>query len=59
MSGEPAFEPEHVVAALNAAGVAYIIVGGLALGAHGVVRSLTTRSGWQRRSTRSAPARLL
>jgi hypothetical protein len=39
MSGEPAFEPERVVAALNADGVAYIIVGGLALGAHGVIRA--------------------
>ncbi len=39
MSGEGRFEPERVVAALNQAGVLYVIVGGLALGAHGVVRA--------------------
>jgi hypothetical protein len=39
MSAEPAFEPDRVVAALNAADVAYVIVGGLAVGAHGVVRA--------------------
>jgi hypothetical protein len=39
MSAEPAFEPDRVVAALNAAEVAYVIVGGLAVGAHGVVRA--------------------
>jgi hypothetical protein len=39
MSAEPVFEPERVVAALNAAEVAYVIVGGLAVGAHGVVRA--------------------
>ena len=39
MSAEPVFEPDCVVAALNAAGVEYVIVGGLAVGAHGVVRA--------------------
>jgi hypothetical protein len=39
MTAEPAFEPDRVVAALNAADVAYVIVGGLAVGAHGVVRA--------------------
>lgn len=39
MSDETRFEPERVVAELNAAGVAYVIVGGLAVGAHGVVRA--------------------
>ena len=39
MRSETPFEPERVVAALNAAGVAYVIVGGLAVGAHGVVRA--------------------
>lgn len=38
MSGET-FAPEALVAALNAAGVRYVIVGGLAVGAHGVVRA--------------------
>jgi hypothetical protein len=33
------FEPEAVVAALNGAGVRYVVVGGLAAGAHGVVRA--------------------
>jgi hypothetical protein len=33
------FEPERVVAALNQAGIRYVIVGGLAAGAHGVVRA--------------------
>jgi hypothetical protein len=42
MSAEPVFEPDRVVAALNAAEVEYVIVGGLAVGAHGVVRA--TRS---------------
>lgn len=36
---EPTFEPEQLVAALNAAGVAYVIVGGIAVAAHGVVRA--------------------
>lgn len=39
MSSEPVFEPERVVAALNEAGARYVIVGGLAVGAHGVVRA--------------------
>jgi hypothetical protein len=39
MSDEPPFEPDAVVAALNRAGVDYVIVGGLAVGAHGVVRA--------------------
>jgi hypothetical protein len=39
MSAEPVFEPDRVVAAINAAGVEYVIVGGLAVAAHGVVRA--------------------
>src|SRR4051812_35754544 len=39
VTAEPRFEPERVVAALNEAGVRYVIVGGLAVGAHGVVRA--------------------
>lgn len=39
MSPEPAFAPERLVAALNAAQAGYVIVGGLAVGAHGVVRA--------------------
>lgn len=39
MSHEPAFAPERLVAALNGAGADYVIVGGLAVGAHGVVRA--------------------
>ena len=39
MADDPPFEPEHVIAALNAAGIGYVIVGGLAVGAHGVVRA--------------------
>lgn len=39
MSDEPPFEPARVVAALGAAGVAYVVVGGLAVAAHGVVRA--------------------
>lgn len=40
MSGaEAPFEPERLVAALNEAGVRYVIVGGLAVGAHGVIRA--------------------
>lgn len=37
------FEPERIVTALNDAGVLYVIVGGLALGAHGVVRATRDR----------------
>jgi hypothetical protein len=33
------FAPERIVAALNDAGVAYVIVGGIAVAAHGVVRA--------------------
>jgi hypothetical protein len=36
---EPTFQPERIVAALNAGEVAYVIVGGLAVAAHGVVRA--------------------
>ena len=39
MSTEPVFEPDRLVAALNAAQIGYVIVGGLAVGAHGVVRA--------------------
>jgi hypothetical protein len=39
MGVEPAFKPDRVVAALNAAGVEYVVIGGLAAGAHGVVRA--------------------
>jgi hypothetical protein len=39
MSTEPVFEPDRLVAALNAAQIEYVIVGGLAAGAHGVVRA--------------------
>ena len=35
----PTFSPEELVAALNAADVAYVIVGGIAVAAHGVVRA--------------------
>ncbi len=38
MSQTP-FAPERIVAALNASDVAYVIVGGLAVAAHGVVRA--------------------
>ena len=36
---EPRFAPERIVGALNAGDVAYVIVGGLAVAAHGVVRA--------------------
>ncbi len=36
---QPTFAPEELVAALNAADVAYVIVGGIAVAAHGVVRA--------------------
>lgn len=39
MSDEPTFAPERLVAALNGAHARYVIVGGLAVGAHGVVRA--------------------
>jgi hypothetical protein len=36
---EPTFQPERIVAALNAGDIAYVIIGGLAVAAHGVVRA--------------------
>ena len=39
MNVEPVFEPDRLVAALNAAQIEYVVVGGLAVGAHGVVRA--------------------
>jgi len=39
MSHEPTFAPERLVAALNCAGTRYVVVGGLAVGTHGVVRA--------------------
>ena len=39
MTAAERFEPEVVVAALNRAGARYVVVGGLAVGAHGVVRA--------------------
>src|ERR1700761_4994711 len=36
---ETRFAPERIVASLNAGGVHYVIVGGLASAAHGVVRA--------------------
>lgn len=39
MNTEPVFEPDRLVAALNEAQIEYVIVGGLAVGAHGVVRA--------------------
>lgn len=39
MSRATAFEPDRIVAALARAHVDYVIVGGLAVGAHGVVRA--------------------
>jgi hypothetical protein len=39
MPVKPAFAPDRVVARLGGAGVQYVIIGGLALGAHGVVRA--------------------
>jgi len=36
---EPRFEPEAVIAALNEGSIRYVVVGGLASGAHGVVRA--------------------
>jgi hypothetical protein len=39
VSAEERFDPERIVATLNEVGVRYVIVGGLAVGAHGVVRA--------------------
>lgn len=39
MSADERFEPERIVARLNEDGVRYVIVGGLAVGVHGVVRA--------------------
>ena len=39
MTAEPVFDPVRIVSALNEARVDYVIVGGLAVAAHGVVRA--------------------
>jgi len=39
MSAEEPFEPERVVEKLTGAGVRYVVAGGLASGAHGVIRA--------------------
>jgi hypothetical protein len=39
MTAETVFEPDRIVRALNYSGVEYVIVGGLAVAAHGVVRA--------------------
>ena len=39
MGADDRFEPERIVDALNSGGVRYVIVGGLAVGAHGVIRA--------------------
>lgn len=39
MSADARFEPERVVARLNDDGVRYVVVEGLAVGAHGVIRA--------------------
>jgi hypothetical protein len=39
MSAEPVFQPDRVIAALNEAGIDYVVVGGLAVAADGVVRA--------------------
>ena len=39
MTDDAPFEPDRLVAALNDASVGYVIVGGLAVAAHGVIRA--------------------
>lgn len=39
MNDEPAFDPDPILAALSDEGVRYVIVGGLAVAAHGVIRA--------------------
>lgn len=39
MTDEARFEPEAILTALNAFGVRYVVVGGFAVAAHGVVRA--------------------
>ena len=39
MTADAIFEPERIVGALNEAGAEYVIVGGLAVAAHGAVRA--------------------
>lgn len=39
MNDDQRFEPEAILAALNAHGVRYVVVGGFAVAAHGVVRA--------------------
>jgi hypothetical protein len=39
VAADDRFEPERIVDALNRGGVRYVIVGGLAVGAHGVIRA--------------------
>lgn len=58
--GDEAFEPEAILRALNAHGVEYVVVGGFAVAAHGVIRAtadldLVVDRGW-RNATRLAAA---
>jgi hypothetical protein len=51
MNDDPAFDPEAILAAFNGHGVEYVVVGGLAVAAHGVVRAtadldLVVRTEW-------------
>lgn len=39
MSDEPAFDPDPILAALSDEGVRYVVIGGLAVAAHGVIRA--------------------
>ncbi len=39
MNDDQAFDPEAILAAFNGHGVEYVVVGGLAVAAHGVVRA--------------------
>jgi hypothetical protein len=50
----PRFEPERLVAALNAADVAYVIVGGLAVAAHGVVRATAISTSYRNSPPRTS-----
>ena len=52
MAAEAAFDPEPILRALNGHGVAYVVVGGFAAAAHGVVRAtadldLVVERSWQ------------
>ena len=64
MSAEAAFDPEQILQVLNAHSVRYVVVGGLAVAAHGVVRAtadldLVVERSWENAAALQRALRML